>query len=86
MGKKCREILGQLDEYLDDKAGREVCLRIERHLSNCPACRVVVDTTRRTVRFYRESGVMRMPEIFELSLHEVLRQSWEKRFGRCKQA
>jgi len=81
MGKHCRDILGGLNDYLDDEAGRIVCERIERHLADCPACRVVVDTTRRTVRFYRESTALRMPEMFELSLHAVLRQSWEKRFG-----
>lgn len=84
MGRNCCDILGGLNEFLDDEAGRLVCERIERHLEKCPACRVVVDTTRRTVRFYREAGTLRMPEMFELSLHAVLRQNWEKRSGRCE--
>lgn len=78
MGGKCHDILGQLNEYLDGEAGRDLCERLERHMANCPECQVVVDTTRKTVRLYRHGYTPRIPPTFELQLHDVLRRAWKE--------
>jgi anti-sigma factor RsiW len=46
----CREMLGSLCDYVDGEATEELCRAIERHLAECPDCRIVVDTTRKTVQ------------------------------------
>lgn len=76
MGNDCRDILGQLNDYLDGQAGRELCRRLERHLESCPECRVVVDTTRKTVKLYRHGYTPRIPPAFEFKLHDLLRSNW----------
>jgi len=45
----CRYLLGSLSEYVDATLEGELCAEIERHLSECENCRVVVDTLRKTV-------------------------------------
>ena len=47
--KECRHLLGQLADYVDGEASQALCQEIERHLSGCENCRVVVDTLRKTV-------------------------------------
>jgi predicted anti-sigma-YlaC factor YlaD len=45
----CDQILGLLTDYLDGQTREEVCREIEQHMSECHNCRVVVDTTRKTI-------------------------------------
>ena len=45
----CRYLLSSLSEYVDETLETELCAEIERHLSECENCRVVVDTLRKTV-------------------------------------
>ncbi len=49
----CRRYLGMLSDYLDNALEEQVCRELEAHLRRCPDCRVVVDTTRRTIYLYR---------------------------------
>ena len=45
----CAALLGSLSEYIDGELGAELCQEIEKHLAGCDNCRVVLDTTRRTI-------------------------------------
>ncbi len=51
----CGDLLGELSDYLDGEASTQVCAEIERHISDCEDCRVVVDTLRKTIQLYRRS-------------------------------
>ena len=48
----CEHLLADLADYLDGAAAAEVCAEIERHLTECDDCRVVVDTLGKTVTLY----------------------------------
>jgi len=77
----CRTLLERLG---DDLVGDEVsgpCARLSRHLASCPDCRLVYDTTRRTVGLYRKDDLPRMPHLVEVRLHDVLREAWCCRHG-----
>jgi anti-sigma factor (TIGR02949 family) len=45
----CDQLLGMLTDYLDGQAREELCHEIEAHIAGCNNCRVVVDTTRKTI-------------------------------------
>jgi anti-sigma factor (TIGR02949 family) len=45
----CRDLLGSLCDYVDGELSAELMREIEQHLSTCPDCRVVVDTTKKTI-------------------------------------
>ena len=45
----CEKLLGSLSEYIDGELGAELCQEIEKHLASCDNCRVVLNTTKRTI-------------------------------------
>ncbi len=57
----CREIKEHLSEYLDGELDRAVGAEIERHLSECENCRVLVDTLNKTILLCRDYGPTSVP-------------------------
>jgi len=53
---ECRTLLGSLSEYVDGTLAEELCHEIERHMTECQNCRVVVDTLRKTVSLYHTTA------------------------------
>ena len=53
--KNCRYLLDSLSDYIDGQLGDELCQELEKHLSSCEDCKIVVDTLRRTVSLYQIS-------------------------------
>lgn len=47
--KNCEELLGSLSAYIDGELNPELCLELEKHLAGCDDCRVVLNTTKRTI-------------------------------------
>jgi anti-sigma factor (TIGR02949 family) len=47
--KNCESLLGSLSEYIDGGLNPELCQEIEKHLAECENCRVVLNTTKRTI-------------------------------------
>ena len=61
--KGCRKLLGSLSDYIDGSLEAELCAEIERHLSECEDCRVVVDSLNKTVYLYHTQAEQEaMPE------------------------
>lgn len=52
----CRELLGNLSEFIDGNLEQQLCSEIERHLHDCENCRVVVDSLRKTVSLYQATA------------------------------
>ncbi len=52
----CHEMLSTLCDYVDGMLSEELCAEVERHMQDCPRCRIVVDTTRKTIELYREAS------------------------------
>ncbi len=51
---QCKQLLGNLSEYIDGELQAELCAEIEEHLKDCDNCRVVIDTLRKTVELYEQ--------------------------------
>ena len=47
--KNCAELLGSLSSYIDGDLSPELCQELEKHLAGCDDCRVVLNTTKRTL-------------------------------------
>ena len=59
----CRIFLEQLSDIIDGTLDAECCRHFNEHLENCEHCRVVVDTTRKTIDLYHKSNeVIELPE------------------------
>jgi anti-sigma factor (TIGR02949 family) len=51
--EKCQALLGSLSEYIDGELPADLCQQIEKHLEGCENCRVVLNTTKRTIDLVR---------------------------------
>ena len=49
----CKEFLNELSDYLDENVDAEIRAKLEQHITQCPNCWVVADTTKKTVRIYK---------------------------------
>lgn len=47
--QNCDELLGSLSAYIDGELRPELCRELEKHLAGCDNCRVVLNTTKRTI-------------------------------------
>lgn len=47
--KNCAELLGSLSSYIDGDLTPELCQELEKHLDGCEDCRIVLNTTKRTI-------------------------------------
>jgi anti-sigma factor RsiW len=52
----CKSLLGTLSDYVDGELEAELCREIEKHIAGCENCRIVVDTTRRTIDLFHASS------------------------------
>jgi len=52
----CRHLLGSLSDFMDGELESDLCAQIERHLAECPDCKVVVDTLQKTVYLYHTTA------------------------------
>jgi anti-sigma factor RsiW len=68
---KCSGLLRDLVDYLDGELAPELVERLEEHLCDCIDCRVVVDTTRKTVEVYRQTEAVPLPEDLRQRLYQL---------------
>lgn len=59
--KNCKSLLGSLSDYVDGEAQEDLCREIERHLTDCENCRIVVDTLKKTVFLYQATRASDLP-------------------------
>ncbi len=50
---QCRDLLGNLSEFIDGTLKEEICNQIQLHMEGCENCRIVVDTLRKTIVLYQ---------------------------------
>jgi anti-sigma factor RsiW len=75
---KCRDLLKQLNDYVDGDIDPSICEHLEEHLEECDPCRGVVDTMRKTITLYREETEIELPVEFHNRLHAALREKWRR--------
>ena len=46
----CAECLTEFGDYLDQVASPDLRIRLEEHLRECKTCRVIVDSTQKTIK------------------------------------
>ena len=58
----CEEFFAEFGDYLENRVSPEVRKELELHLSQCRACRVLYDSSRKTVKIVTESSSFELPE------------------------
>ena len=57
----CAEFLIEFGEYLEESGDAQLRSRLEEHLHECKVCRVIVDSTRKTIQIVTESNSFSFP-------------------------
>lgn len=52
----CKDFLSHLGSYLEGDLAVAVRLKLERHLAACPTCRVIVDSSKKTITILTDAG------------------------------
>jgi hypothetical protein len=70
----CREFLAELNDYLDENEKIDVELRrkLESHITECPNCWVVCDTTKKTIQVYKGMNAQAIPDAVHARLVRAL--------------
>jgi hypothetical protein len=69
----CEEFFVEFADYLENQVSPEVRQELELHLSQCRACHVLYDSTRKTVRIVSESNSFELPQnIFDPIIDRVM--------------
>jgi hypothetical protein len=69
--------MDELSEYLDENIGGELRRELETHVSECPNCWVMFDTTKKTLQIYK--GLE--PEPIPTGLHSRLMNALQARMA-----
>ncbi len=68
----CRDFLAELSDYLDERIDAELRAKLERHITECPNCWVIADTTKKTIQIYKGMEPYPIPEEVESRLMKAL--------------
>ena len=76
----CKDFLNELTDYLDECLDAESRTKLERHITECPNCWVIADTTRKTIQIYKGMDPYPIPQDVETRLMQALEKKMaEKR-------
>ncbi|MGQ9832620.1 MAG: anti-sigma factor family protein [Candidatus Villigracilaceae bacterium] len=69
----CDDLLGSLSDYLDGEAQEEICRAIEAHMAECPNCRIIVDTLKKTIYLVHATAAPKLPNDVRERLYQTLK-------------
>ena len=75
----CRDCLHQISDYLDGQLDPELKRVLDEHLVFCHRCKVVLDSTRKTIELYCDGKLFQLPSGVRERLHTALRQKLRDR-------
>jgi anti-sigma factor RsiW len=76
----CKEFLSELTDYLDEKTSTELHAQLQRHITECPNCWVICDTTKKTIQVYKGMASCSIPE----DVHSRLIAAVERKIAASK--
>jgi anti-sigma factor RsiW len=69
----CEEFFAEFADYLENQVSPEVRQELEVHLSQCHACHVLYDSSRKTITIVSESNSFELPEkVFDPIIDRVM--------------
>ena len=73
---ECNELVQYLSDYIDQNLEEDLVEAAQEHLATCENCRVVLDTTQKTIFLYREQGKRTIPAERRQRLFDQLQQTF----------
>jgi anti-sigma factor RsiW len=78
----CKDFLSELSDYLDESIDAELRAKLEKHITECPNCWVIADTTRKTVKIYKGMEPYPIPADVESRLMRALEKKMAAKAAR----
>ena len=75
----CRDFLNELSDYLDESTDAALRAKLEKHITECPNCWVIADTTRKTIQIYKGMEPCAIPGEVEARLMRALEKKMAAR-------
>lgn len=73
----CQDCIKEISNYLDGTMDDELRTQLKDHLRSCMHCKVVFDTTRKTIELYCDGKLFPLPADVRDRLHLALRKKRE---------
>ena len=77
----CSKLIREISNYLDNDLDSALRQELEDHMGACPDCRIIIDTTRKTIEIYRGCEPYPIPQDLHDRLQQALRRHYQKSFG-----
>ena len=71
----CKEFLQEISDFLDENVDEDLRQKLEAHISQCPNCFVILDTTKKTIQVYKGVDAQPIPA----EVHNRLMRAVEKK-------
>jgi len=68
----CKKLARNLSGYIEGDLDRELCSEIERHLSYCRRCSVLMDSVRKVIVIVGDEQTFEVPIGFSQRLHAFI--------------
>ena len=75
----CKDFLRELSDYLDEGTDAALRQELESHVTNCPNCWVVFDTTKKTINVYKGMEPQELPDRIHNRLIAALKDKCAKK-------
>ena len=76
----CTDFLAQMTDFFDGDVEPQLLAEIQSHLGECHHCEILVDTTRQTIRVYRDHQVYELTdEVRERTVARIMAACVERR-------
>jgi anti-sigma factor (TIGR02949 family) len=77
----CKDFLNELSDYLDESLDPEIRAKLHQHVSECPNCFVILDTTQKTIKVYK--GLE--PQSIPTDIHSRLMNALQRKMAAGQQ-
>jgi anti-sigma factor RsiW len=75
--------LQELNEFLDESLDPATRAELQRHVTECPNCWVVYNTTEKTLKVFKGMEPQPVPEPIRTRLMEALERKFKAKGGCC---
>lgn len=79
----CKQFLQELNDYLDETVDQAIRQKLEAHVTKCPNCFVIVDTTKKTLQVYKGMEPQTIPAEIESRLMKALEKKMAAKKAKC---
>jgi anti-sigma factor (TIGR02949 family) len=79
----CKQFLHELNDFLDETLDPAIRADLQRHVTECPNCWVVYNTTEKTLKVFKGMEAQPVPEPVRARLMEALERKMKSKRGGC---